>query len=48
MGVNETFRVGGAAPVTLVLPEAGTGGPYVQVRGTGVTLSSWASGSAAT
>ena len=37
-GVNETFRVGGAAPVTLVLPAAGTGGPYVQVRGTGVTL----------
>ena len=46
--VNETFRIGSAAPVTLVLPAAGTGGPYVQVRAPGSPSSSSVSGSAAT
>ena len=35
--VNETFSVGSAVPVVLTLPPA-TGGAYVQVRGTGVSL----------
>ena len=37
--VDETFSVGAAVPQTLNLPAAGAGGAYVQVRGTGVSLS---------